>query len=110
MTVQVQLKDRQGNSLAQLCHIRIGVYDDDGGGDPDLSDFAADATIAVGTAGDLARSYTAGKDLLCLTNASGALDIVVTDAQTEHVHLVAKADWRSPILDCQDTGDVSMNP
>lgn len=104
-TVRVQMKDRQGNDLDEVCYVEVGVFDD-----ADGAAFAANATIAVGgSAGSLVRTVTSGKDLIVKTNSSGECDLVVTDGTSETVYLLARATWRSRALDAQDVGTVVIS-
>lgn len=100
-TVQLQMLDRQGNNLAEVCYVRVAVYDD-----ADGTTAAVNATIATGAAGSTVRSEVATKDLVCKTDATGALDIAVTDGVSETVYLLAQPTTRSRTLDCADIGTV----
>ncbi len=103
-TVAVQVQDVKGTNLAETVYLVVSVHDavDGGGG------FATNATIAVGAAGTLIESLTAGKELFCKTNASGQLDITVTDASAETIYLVSRPFRRAKHLDCSDPGTVTI--
>ena len=103
-TVGVHVEDINGNDLDETVYFVVSVHDAaDGGG------FAANATIAVGTSGTLIESLTAGKELFCKTNASGQLDVEVTDGTAETVYLMSRGSRRSKRLDCSDVGTVVIS-
>ncbi len=103
-TVAIQVKDIQGNNLAETVYLIVSVHDAADGG----SGFATNATIAVGTNGTLIESVTTNTELFCKTNASGQLDITVTDAVTESVYLVTRPFRRSKLLDCSDSAQITI--
>jgi hypothetical protein len=103
-TVAIQVKDIQQNDLAETVYLVVSVHDAADGG----SGFATDATIAVGANGTLIESLTADTELFCKTNASGQLDITVTDASSETVYLVTRPFRRSKLLDCSDIATVTI--
>ena len=100
-TPQIQMLDIQGDNLAEVVYVRVRVCQDEHG-----AALATNATIAVGTEGTLCRSETAGKDLVCRTNASGQLDITVTDGTAETVYLLCEPTPRSRMMDCADIGTI----
>lgn len=100
-TVIVQVLDRQGNALAEVAYLQVGVYQDADGGA-----LATNATVAVGGTGALVRAITAGKLLVAKTDASGALALTVTDGVSETVYVLAAPAPRSRALDCNDPGTV----
>lgn len=103
-TVTIQAKDIQGNNLAEVIYMRIGVYDDADGTTP-----ATNATIADGGAGSIVRSLTVDKDIIFKTDATGALEVQVTDAVAETVYILASAAPRSRMMDCADIGTVVIS-
>ena len=101
-TVRVQVTDLQGNAVTEAVVVGIRVAQDAWG-----AALATSATIAVGgTAGTLIRTVTADKHLVARTDATGALDIVVTDGTSETVYLLAEPAARSRALDCGQVGTV----
>lgn len=100
-TVTVQILDRQGNALSEVVYLEVGVYQD-----ADGAAQATNATIAVGGTGSLVRSVVTNKLLRCKTDASGALELIVTDGTSETVYVLAATAPRSRALDCQDLGTV----
>lgn len=102
-TLQIQIKDIQGNDLAETVYLRVGVFQDGAG-----AAAATNATIAVGGVGTLVRSWTAGKDLSVATDATGRVDLVVTDGTLETVYVLAAPTSRSKMLDCSDIGTVTI--
>jgi hypothetical protein len=103
-TIQIQIQDAAGNDLDEVCYLEVGVFDDADGGTQ-----AANATIAVGTAGSKVADVVANKQLRCKTNANGELDIDITDGSAETVYIVARPTYRSRRLDCADYGTVTIS-
>lgn len=67
--------------------LRVRVLDDDGAGDPDHTADATTATIAVAGSTTLIDSVTATKDLVVQSDADGLIELDLTDATAETVHL-----------------------
>ncbi len=105
VTCSLQVEDDLGSSLTGVHYFAVSVHDSIDGG----SGFAANATIAVGANGTLIESLTATKELFCKTDASGQLDITVTDGTAESVFVVARPFRRSHRLDCSDVGTVTIS-
>lgn len=103
-TVTVQILDVQGNSLAEVVVLQVGVYQDEYG-----AATATNATIAVGATGTLIKAVTANKELICRTDSAGALTLTITDATLETVYVLARATVRSKLLDCSDKGTVTIS-
>lgn len=102
-SVTVQMLDRQGHNYAEEVLLEISVWDDALGAVE-----AANARIAVGGTGSLVRAVVEDKRLVCRTNASGALTILVSDSNSETVYLLAAPAPRSRIIDCSDVGTVQI--
>lgn len=102
--VTIQAKDIQGNNLAEVIYLEVGVFDDADGGT-----VATNASISVGMVGTLVRTVTAGKRLICKTSGGGALTITVTNGVAETVYLLAATTFHSRLLDCADIGTVVIS-
>lgn len=103
-TVTIQVKDLQGNNLAEVCYLALAVCQD-----ADGAALATNATIAIGGTGSLVRSLTATKELVIKTDANGAATVTITDATLETVYVIASATRRSKLLDCADIGTVTIS-
>ena len=102
--ISVQILDIAGNNLAEEVYVEVGVYQD-----ADGAATATDATIAAGAAGSLVAWSTTNKVGVFKTNASGLLNITVTDGTTETIYLLASPSPRSKLLDCSDIGTVTIS-
>lgn len=106
-TVDVQVKDRAGNNVAEEVYLQIGVYEDAEG-----ADVATNATITdVPTGTEIANGQHEGsvestKKKIVKTNSSGLVQIEVTNGTAETVYLLAEPAPRSACLDCRDIGTV----
>ncbi len=99
--VTIQVLDRQGNGLAESVYLEVGVFDDQHG-----QAVAANATISVVSGTDLSSDNKAKR---IITDASGQAVIRVADGTSETVYLLARATWRSRMLDCADYGTVTIS-
>lgn len=103
-TVTIQAKDVQGNNLAEVVYLEVGVFDDADGTTP-----AVNATIADGGAGAAVRTVTANKRIVFKTDANGTLEVEVTDGTAETVYLLVAPAFRSRMMDCADYGTVAIS-
>lgn len=85
--IQLQNSASPGVNVEQPVRLRVRVVDDDSG-DPDW-DEAANATIAVaGGTTELEDLTAADKDLIVESDADGLVELDLTDASVETVHLL----------------------
>jgi hypothetical protein len=103
-TITIQAKDIQGNNLAEVIYLEVGVFDD-----ADGETEATNATIADGGAGSFLDAITADKRYRAKTDSSGTLEVAVTDGTAETVYILAAATRRSRIMDCADIGTVVIS-
>jgi len=109
VTVTIQAKDAQGNNLAEVVSFRLGVYQSSS-----VGALATDATITDGGAGsayDVGAEFglAAGKLLDVQTDATGLLEIDVTDPNNETVYLKAMPGPGSKWIKCNDIGTVTIS-
>jgi hypothetical protein len=82
-TARATPTDQAGATL-----LRVRVVDDDGAGAPDHSADATNATLAVAGGTTLVEALTATKDLVVMSDANGRIELDLTNATAETVHLV----------------------
>lgn len=101
----ITILDIQGNALAETVYLVVGVYQDaDGAAE------ATNATISVTSGTEIDDiGTTANKVLFCKTTSGGALTIAVANGTAESVYVLARPHTRSKILDCSDTGTVTVS-
>ena len=94
-TITLQLVDLQGDPAAAAHVLRVTCD--------------SQANLAVGAAGT-ALAGDGTEDLIAQTDASGALQLVVTCAEEVVISVAAGPTQSSPLLDCRAGADVSFNP
>lgn len=102
MTLHVE--DRNGDDYADVHYFAVGVYDDEDG-----AALSANATISVTGAGSSIVALTAGKELLCKTDASGDLGIRVNDGGGGTFYVIARPHRRSRAMNFNDYGTVTIS-
>ena len=103
-TITIQIKDKQGNNLAEVVYLQVGVYQD-----ADGAAAATNATLAAPSAGSRIGSWiTTDKIGRYKTDANGALTLdVSTIASPETVYVLVAMTTRSRSLDCSDIGTIT---
>lgn len=79
--INIQLENSDGTPLAESVYVRVRICNNG------VLANSTNATIAVSGATTLAETITSGKDIVVLSNASGLIQIAVTDATAETVTL-----------------------
>lgn len=105
-TITIQIKDKQGNNLAEVVYLQVGVYQD-----ADGAAAATNATLAAPSAGSRIGSWiTTDKIGRYKTDANGALTLdVSTIASPETVYVLVAMTTRSRSLDCSDIGTITRS-
>lgn len=109
-TVTIQAKDIQGNNLAEVIYVIIGVYDSGDGGA-----LSTNATLSDGGAGSVVQDWgaaiglSANKLLVCKTDATGLLEIALASGVNGTFYVLSQAGPRSRMLDCADIGTVVIS-
>ena len=75
VTVTVQMRDADGNNLAEQCVLEVWVSDVAGG----ALGTAPDGAVAA-TTGTIVASHTAKTHLVCITDVNGALVLTLTES------------------------------
>jgi outer membrane protein assembly factor BamB len=83
--VTVQLKDDRGTNVAVKTAVRF--YLSEAAGGDAIVTTAPSGGIAVGASGKVLVVNTAGKDLFCLTDATGKLILTVTESTAKSFHV-----------------------
>jgi len=101
--VQLQLDDAQGNALAESHVLEVHVSDTATGGD------SATATISdgAGAAGTII-SGDGTAAIRATTDASGHLDLEVSEAAAASRYLIVRPCYGSPLLDCRETVELAF--
>ena len=102
-TITIQAQDAQGNNLAEVVYLEVGVFDD-----ADGQTEATNATIADGGAGSFLDAISANKRYRAKTDSSGQLQVQITDGTPETAYVLAGPTRRSGRLNCEDIGTVTI--
>lgn len=81
-SVTLQLKDDQGTAIAVKTAVRF-FLSQAAGGDAIVTT-APDGGIAIGASGKILVVNTAGKDLYCITDATGKLILTITESTAKN--------------------------